>query len=142
MWTRDHQVVLVGTIALSLVLAWLKHHYWRSIDAQPAIGAGYATGLAALGAVRSFEQPNTEENYLTHEMGFVLARKHARKLRRVVLIAAFLLPALFAALALGLPTVAPFAAGLALASGVGGLFVERWLFFAEAKHAVMAYYQR
>jgi sulfite dehydrogenase (quinone) subunit SoeC len=34
------------------------------------------------------------------------------------------------------------AAWLALASGVPGLFVERWLFFAEAKHAVMAYYAR
>lgn len=142
MWRRDQPILLAGTIALALVVAWLKHRYWRSIDAQPAISAGRATGLDALGRVHGFEQPNTEENYLTHEMGFVLARKHARKLRSVVLVAAFLLPALLAALALALPATRMVAAWLALASGVGGLFVERWLFFAEAKHAVMAYYAR
>jgi DMSO reductase anchor subunit len=99
-------------------------------------------GCSNTGRVRGFEQPNTEENYLTHEMGFVLARKHARKLRSVVLVAAFLLPALLAALALALPATRMPAAWLALVSGAAGLFVERWLFFAEAKHAVMAYYQR
>jgi len=142
MWKGDQPILLTGLIALSLAAAWLKHRYWRSIDAQPAVSAGRATGLDALGRVRSFEQPHTEENYLTHEMGFVLARKHARKLRSVVLVAAFLLPALLAALALGLPATRMPAAWLAFASGVAGLFVERWLFFAEAKHAVMAYYQR
>ena len=30
----------------------------------------------------------------------------------------------------------------ALAFGFAGIFVERWLFFAEAKHAVIAYYGR
>jgi DMSO reductase anchor subunit len=142
MWRRDQPILLAGMIALSLAAAWLKHRYWRSIDAQPAIDAGRATGLDALGRVRGFEQPNTEENYLTHEMGFALARKHARKLRSVVLVAAFLLPALLAALALALPATRMPAAWLALVSGAAGLFVERWLFFAEAKHAVMAYYQR
>lgn len=138
---RDRQVVLVGTIALSSIVAWLKLHYWRSIDAQSAVSAGRATGLGALGEVRSFEQPHTEENYLAHEMGFVLARKHARKLRTIAM-AAFLAPALLAALSLRLPAAAPVAVWPALASGVAALFVERWLFFAEAKHAVMAYYQR
>ena len=142
MWRRDRQILLLGTIVLAIAGAWLKRRYWRSIDAQPAPSAGHATGLESLGTVRSFEQPHTEENYLTHEMGFVLARKHADKLRRIVLIAAFALPALLAALGLALPAIQPFAAWLALASGLVGLFVERWLFFAEAKHTVMAYYAR
>jgi len=142
MWARDRQVVLVGTIALSLSLVWLKQRYWRSIDAQAGVGAGRATGLDALGSVRSFEQPNTEENYLTHEMGFVLARRHAHKLRRIALGAAFVVPALLAALALASPPAAPLVAWLGLASGLAGLFVERWLFFAEARHAVIAYYVR
>ena len=142
MWNGDRRILLVGMIALAPLVAWLKHQYWRSIDAQPAIDAGRATGLDALGRVRSLEQPHTEENYLTHEMGFVLARKHASKLRSIVLVAAFALPAALAILALVLPVMQMPAAWLAFASGVGGLFVERWLFFAEAKHAVMAYYQR
>ena len=32
------------------------------------------------------------------------------------------------------------AAGLAVVSAAVGLVVERWLFFAEAKHTVMLYY--
>jgi sulfite dehydrogenase (quinone) subunit SoeC len=36
--------------------------------------------------------------------------------------------------------VAPLLLGLAVAAHVAGLMVERWLFFAEARHAVMNYY--
>ncbi len=122
--------------------AWIKHRYWRSIDALPTVTTGYAIGLESLGNVRPLEAPHTEENYLTHEMGFVLARKHAAKLRRIALVAAFLVPALLAGLALAVPALNVPASGLALASGILGLFVERWLFFAEARHAVMAYYGR
>jgi DMSO reductase anchor subunit len=75
-------------------------------------------------------------------MGFVLARKHARKLRKIALVFAFLVPALLALFALVMPAIGMPAAWVALASGLAGLFVERWLFFAEAKHAVMAYYAR
>ncbi len=142
MWSQDHRILFAGTIVLSIAGAWLKHRYWRAIDALPALDAGHATGLSALGDVHSFEAPHTEENYLTHEMGFVLARKHARKLRRIALIFAFLVPGLLALSALVVPALGMPAAWLALASGLAGLFVERWLFFAEAKHAVMAYYAR
>ena len=140
--SQDRRVLLAGVVVLSVAGAWLKHRYWRSIDAQPAVDAGHATGLASLGSVRSFEAPHTEENYLTHEMGFVLARKHSRKLRRIALILAFLVPGLLALCALLVPAIGMPAAWLALAAGLAGLFVERWLFFAEAKHAVMAYYAR
>lgn len=140
---RLHVSAPAVIVLLSAALgAWLKRRYWRSIDAQPVLAAGRATGLDALGAVRPLEAPHTEENYLVHEMGFVLARRHARTLRRITLVAAFLVPAVLAAVALAVPAIWLFAAWLALASGVTGLFVERWLFFAEAKHAVMAYYAR
>ena len=141
-WVRGNWMLLAGVIVLSIAGAWLKHRYWRAIDALPAPYAGHATGLSSFGEVRSFEAPHTEENYLTHEMGFVLARKHARKLRRIALVLAFLVPGVLALLALVVPAIGVPAAWLALASGVPGLFVERWLFFAEAKHAVMAYYAR
>ena len=96
--------------------------------------------MGALGNVRSVEQPHTEENYLTHEMGFRIARKHARKLRALVLACGFSLPALLAALALVLPSASAWASWFAVLIGMGGIFVERWLFFAEAKHAVMLFY--
>jgi len=101
-----------------------------------------ATGLDALGTTRSFEQPHTEENYLTREMGFVLARKHASKLRAIALIAGFVVPGLFAGLALLVPGLRGISAWLACTFGLTGLFVERWLFFAQARHAVMGYYAR
>jgi len=73
-------------------------------------------------------------------MGFALARKHARRLRAIGLMLIGVVPPLLAALAclapaFGLPCAA--AAGMSV---VGGLFVERWLFFAEARHVVMLYY--
>lgn len=139
---QDRRMLLVGVAVLSVTCAFLKHRYWRAIDALRAPDAGQATGLSALGDVRSFEAPHTGENYLTHEMGFVLARKHARKLRRVALVLAFLVPGLLALLSLLAPTIGMPATWIALASCLAGLFVERWLFFAEAKHAVMAYYAR
>ena len=122
--------------------ALLKHFYWRDIDLAPQIDSGRATGLDTLGTVRSFEQPHTEENYLTHEMGFVLARKHAAKLRAIALSAGFIAPALLALLALVAPVTRLAAIWLALFLGLAGIFVERWLFFAEARHTVIAYYGR
>jgi DMSO reductase anchor subunit len=118
----------------------LKFFYWRSLDGRSAgPTAGEAIGLAHLGTVRSFEQPHTEENYLTHEMGFVLARKHSRRLRALALLLILLAPWL----AILLPgRLQYFATCVGLIVGMLGVFVERWLFFAEARHAVIAYYGR
>jgi DMSO reductase anchor subunit len=73
-------------------------------------------------------------------MGFVLARKHARRLRHIALAGAFVAPALLALLALAFPIAYATAGCLALVLGMLGVFVERWLFFAEARHTVIAYY--
>ena len=45
---------------------------------------------------RCFERPHTESNYLTREMGFVVARKHAKKLRTIAVVLFALIPALCA----------------------------------------------
>jgi DMSO reductase anchor subunit len=139
---RDTSSVLAAIVVLAALCLVLKALYWRDIDRLPALGAGAATGLGALGTTRSFEQPHTEENYLTREMGFVLARKHASKLRAIALIGAFVVPGLFALVALFAPGLNVLAAWLAFAFGIAGLFVERWLFFAQARHAVTGYYAR
>jgi len=125
-------------LALAVIVAVVKTDYWHRIDAQPANTAGHATGLETLGQVRAFEGPVTEESYLTREMAFVLARKHAVHLRRgaLVLFAALPIAGIVVALATGTGWVA---LPTALAC-VAGLFVERWLFFAEARHAVAAFF--
>lgn len=131
---------LANAVLVAPACAWLKRRYWRGLDTHVQIpSAGTATGLDRFGTVRSFEQPHTEENYLTHEMGFVLARKHSRKLRAIALWLILLAPLAMLPLAWLLGWSA---AWLALIVGMTGLFIERWLFFAEAKHAVMAYYGR
>ena len=88
-----------------------------------------------------FERPHTEANYLTKEMGFVVARRHAKWLRRIAVVLFAVLPVL-----LLLPAwifvhadLAPWFTAAAMCA-VAGAFVERWLFFAEAKHMVTLYY--
>lgn len=132
----------VAAAALLAVAGVLKLGYWRFVDhdrSGPTIAA--ATGLGRLGTVRAFDPPHTEENYLLKEMGFQVGRKHARKLRRIALLAGFLLPIvlLLAAAAAGGAVAAVAAAAAALSTGFG-ILVERWLFFAEARHSVTLYY--
>jgi sulfite dehydrogenase (quinone) subunit SoeC len=135
---------LAPAIALAAiaVAAPLKLGYWRFIDRTgSASTAASATGLGRFGEVRLFEAPHSSDNYLLKEMGFHIARKHAAKLRRIALAAGFAAPFGLTLLALvlgGWPGAA--AALLAAALAQLGVFVERWLFFAEARHTVMLYY--
>ncbi|MGX5842263.1 dimethyl sulfoxide reductase anchor subunit family protein [Mesorhizobium sp. ArgA1] len=104
--------------------------------------ANTATGLAG-GTVRSLEWPHTEENYLLKEMGFRIARKHSARLRQITQLLAFALPTLLLAAIFALPW--PLAAVLSVVAVIvqfTGMLVERWLFFAEAKHTVTLYYGR
>lgn len=125
-------------MALAALAALAKARYWRALDYLPANSAGHATGLEFRGSVRAFEGPATEESYLTREMAFVLARKHSRALRLIAGELAFALPIL--ALALAHLLAAGWLVPLAALVCIAGLFVERWLFFAEASHAVAAYF--
>jgi DMSO reductase anchor subunit len=91
--------------------------------------------------VRLLEAPHTQENYVTKEMGHAIARKHAGRLRRIAIGLGFLVPLLLTLLSAALPaTVAAAAAVLAAIIGFCGVLLERWLFFAEAKHVVTLYY--
>jgi DMSO reductase anchor subunit len=139
-----HRGISALAVAAVAMAAIAKLGYWRFIDGETATStSGTATGLGHLGEVRLFEAPHTSQNYLLKEMGFEIARKHSIKLRRIALVAgyglAFLL-SIVPLLASGLP--ASIAAFLAAALGMSGIFVERWLFFAEARHAVTLYYGR
>jgi DMSO reductase anchor subunit len=127
-------------IALVLTIA-LKYIYWRRIDSQPKTRTiEAATGLARDGEkVRQWEVPHTAENFIMKEMGFAVARKHAEKLRRIVL-AALLAAAIVTALTIAIPALAIVLSLVAVVlSGIAAV-VERWLFFAEAQHVVSLYY--
>lgn len=141
-WVAWPVVIPILTL-LALFLAWAsKEAYWRLVDTTSAPSTiESATALGRRGRVRMLEPPHTEANYLLQEMGFHIARKHSRRLRTVVRVAGFGLPlvfslaALLAPAGLGIP-----AAGAAVLCAVLGYVVERWLFFAEARHTVTLYY--
>lgn len=134
--------------ALALVLLVvglaLKLAYWRQIDTEgPRSTLGTATGLDRFGAVRLLEMPHTEENFIMREMGYRVARKHARRLRLLAALALFVAPLFLLALALwSRPSFAIVLGTLATLSAGLGIVVERWLFFAEATHTSMIYYGR
>ncbi len=120
-----------------------KLGYWRGIDtAKAPRNPGHATGLGRLGKVRQWETAHTQANYVQREMGFWIARKHARKLRLYAVLAGFVLPLSLCLIettltgGVGAAVLAFLAAILAMA----GMLIERWLFFAEAQHVVSLYY--
>lgn len=135
-----------AVLALTVLAIGVKLAYWQAIDQDRGISsAESATGLGSIGdapgKVRLLEAPHSEANYLMQEMGFRIARKHAAKLRRIALLAGFLAPFVLVALGLAVPGAAGIWAALAAVVLAGvGLAVERWLFFAEAKHVVTLYY--
>lgn len=127
-----------------VALAWaIKWGWWmraaRSRLADAGSSPETATGLGPIGKVRLLERPHTGENYLTREMAHRIGRKHARKLRRLALVLGAALPILIL-LIVHLTDAPPPVILLAVLSMLAGLLAERWLFFAEAEHAVSLYY--
>lgn len=144
LFSLDHGLYVL-TAALALVIAAIvKLGYWRSTGRAPARStAASATGLGKEGqTVRLLDAPHSEENYLLKEMGYRVARKHAATLRVISTVMLFAVP--FVATIVTLPPhigahALPFAV-IALISAAIGVVVERWLFFAEARHVVTLYY--
>lgn len=134
---------LDGVVVAALIgAAIVKACYWRSIDGRGSDSTPEtATGLGHLGAVRLLDPPHTGTNYLMTEMGYRVARKHALKLRRIAFALGIAVPLALTGLTMvsvgTLSMMAAIVAGLAAAVGV---LIERWLFFAEAKHVVTLYY--
>jgi len=127
-------------IVCLIVAAALKWFYWLAIDGEAReYTIEGATGLGSLGKVRPLEPPHTQPNFVMREMGYRIARKHAQKLRKLVLLFAFGLP-IVALLLAQAPRTAVAGAWLATLSMTLGLLIERWLFFAEAEHVAMLYY--
>ncbi|MEZ5850967.1 MAG: DmsC/YnfH family molybdoenzyme membrane anchor subunit [Hyphomicrobiaceae bacterium] len=130
-----------AAIVLLALSALMKAIYWNGIDAAPrTFTVGSAVGLGAGTKVRPLLEAHTEANFVMREMGYRVARKHADKLRLMVMAFAFAVPILLLVLLIAKPVLGPFAATLATISAGIGLFTERWLFFAEAQHVVTLYY--
>ena len=134
--------LLSGQISSALMLLMaagiVQVAYWITGDralAQSGTSLTTATGLGETGSVRAFEPPHTGTNYLLKEFVHVVGRKHASKLRIIALILMIGTPVAL----LSMP-LTHWIALVAVIAHVAGLFVSRWLFFAQAEHVVGLYY--
>ena len=135
--------LLAGQISIALPLLALSGIIqivsWISGDkafAKSGTNLATATRLTSnSNEIRSFESPHTGTNYLLQEFAYKVGRKHGAKLRIIGIILAFGMPIIF----LSIP-FSHFMALFAVISHIAGIFVIRWLFFAQAEHVVGLYY--
>ncbi|MEI4196119.1 dimethyl sulfoxide reductase anchor subunit family protein [Roseovarius sp. E0-M6] len=134
--------LLAGQVQIALILlpiaSVVQVAWWVRGDSalsQSGTTLATATGLGARADVRAFEPPHTGTNYLLREFVYVVARKHALKLRVIAFVLGFVLP-----VALLLVPFSHWIAAPAVLSHLAGVAVSRWLFFAEAEHVVGLYY--
>lgn len=123
-------------VSIAAVLKAIYYFWIRSPGLSPTINT--ATGLSRA-RVKLLDTGHTHGTFLTQEFGFQVARRQAGLLRIVVFVVGFALP--------GLMLVWVFnqqggygAAIVAALAGLAGAAVERWLFFAEARHVVNLYH--
>ncbi|MEE4236908.1 MAG: DmsC/YnfH family molybdoenzyme membrane anchor subunit [Anderseniella sp.] len=129
-------VITMAGLGLAIIV---KLAYWAGLSRmKPKYTMGDATGLG--GTVRQWEVPHTSENFVQREMGFKVARKHAHKLRGICLgLLALALVMVWAGFSFGGAAAPVFALAAVVLSGIA-VVMERWLFFAEAKHVVTLFY--
>jgi DMSO reductase anchor subunit len=133
-----------GMLATITILGGLlvaaKWLYWRDIDhASLPASRGDAVGLPGR-EVGVFERPHTEANYITREMAFAIARDRALQFRLLASALVLALPLLAWGLAAAGVGQTTWLLALAGVGTLAGAFVERWLFFAQARHMVTLYY--
>ena len=123
-------------MSIAAVLKAIYYFWIGSPGLSPTINT--ATGLTRA-KVKLFDTGHTHGTFLTQEFGFQIARQKAGLLKVVVFVLGFGLP--------GLMLVWVFnqhggqtAALIAAVAGLVGASVERWLFFAEARHVVNLYH--
>lgn len=123
--------IAAGPAILVKLIAW-----GRLARATPRSRAASALGLPAGTRVKVLEHPHSEANFLMKEMIYQVAREHVWLMR-----IAFIVLMVAGLLATGWAKYV--GAGLGVAGAVAFLAaaaVERWLFFAEARHTVGMYY--
>lgn len=118
-------LLVLGAIAKVIYLFWIGKPAGSTINT--------ATGFTQA-SVRLLDQGHTSNGFLNNEFGYTVEANKIICLRVLMLVLAFLVPLLL--LLSGSSTLIVIAALLT----VSGLLVERWLFFAEARHVVRLFH--
>ena len=125
-------LIVIGVIAKVVYFYWIGKPSGSSIKTATTFTQG---------SVRLLDTGHTSDNFLQKEFGFNVDGSTLSQLRNVVLLVVFILPFLVVAFGLagsGAPSlVLSIAAALAV---YAGLILERWLFFAEARHVIRMFY--
>ncbi len=134
---------LLLPVGVLVIISWgVKFFYWKTLDNKdPNSTIESATGLGQFGKVTPLDAPHTSKNYVQKEMGFVVARKHAVKLRVITLALGAAIPTILLVSATMASTLLQ--AGLIVLASIClivALLIERWLFFAEAEHVSILFY--
>src|SRR5437763_4624506 len=131
---------VLGAVALAAKVAyWIGVGRGEPTTLPHAIGVDQGVrgpGAPRTVAARILDVGHSHGTFLTSEFGFVVARRYAGILRAIALALGFVLPIAF--LVTGLSR---WQSALTIAACcMIGLLVERWLFFAEARHTVRLYH--
>ena len=130
--------VLLACFLVSLIItAVAKLIYFASIGRPDGSTINSATGFSQA-RVRLLDAGHNADTFLTNEFVFDAGAVKLLKLRRLMLLLAFILPMLLVAVAI-LLTISALAYP-AILSLFAGILLERWLFFAEARHVVRLYH--
>jgi len=129
---------LTSVSILLLILAFCAKIAYFVFIGQPA-GPSVNTALGfSKATVRLLDVGHSSGTFLTDEFGFELAKTKIQWLRVVFIGAAFIVPLVILS---GLVVVVgPVSVMVALIIAWLGIFLERWLFFAEARHVVTLYH--
>lgn len=123
-------------MAIAAVLKAIYYFWIRSPGLSPTINT--ATGLTRA-KLKLLDTGHTHGTFLTQEFGYQLARRKAGLIKTLVFVVGFGVPGLMLVWVFN-GQGGPFAAIVAVLGGLIGAAMERWLFFAEARHVVNLYH--
>lgn len=127
--------VSLAVIAIAGLLK-LSYYFWISTPTGPSINTATTFTQAT---VRLLETGHTAGTFLTEEFGHFIEQCKSNGLRFVVFLLGFILPAILLIFLIKGGGV-NLLVYVALAMAYVGILVERWLFFAEARHVVNLYH--
>lgn len=130
--------VLGLSIALLAIAGVMKaiYYFWIAQVTGPTLNT--ATGFTRA-SVRLLDTGHTAGTFLTDEFGYQADPGLIKLLKLLVFALGFIVPAVMLAMVLNDAGKAAFLRW-ALASALIGIGMERWLFFAEARHVVNTYH--
>ena len=128
------QAVVMGLVVITLALK-LVYFFWQGKPQGATIQT--ATGFSQA-SVRLLDAGHSAPTFLNREFGYQVAADQLLRLRVIMTLVTFIVPLALVYCVFG-GLVGAELLGLAWLIMMAGLLLERWLFFAEARHVVRLY---